>query len=580
MASQEQLIELKGPMGIAGGQRRLTVTRVGILFFSVATLSYLLGGATYLMAKEFMSVHAMSFVMVGGTSLMAAVIAYLFTLKPLEAAQQLAQKIAENPQAARVDAGAKGRMLAPLIDKLGEVLDKFVNMAFEVSKIIEKNSISLAETSFKTDKLDKNMQVLVTKSREIAAASENIFASTESVSGAARMAAAEAEQAQSDSIAGQSALRDAIAEIRRVSQKMESTAGLISSLEARSREVEGVSLSIREIADQTNLLALNAAIEAARAGESGRGFAVVADEVRKLAEKTVVANDQIGSMMAEIRTQTLVVSETMQELVGLTNKGVSQIDRAGDQLDGVLRHSSLLREQISSIAQGMEKNHGEVAQISDALNHMQEQVVVFERQIKDISEQSMALSELGETMFESMTDLAVDTLHNRMFQVAKKASDDVAAMFESAIRNGQISEVRLFDRSYQQIPGTNPPKQKTAFDDFTDRTSPSIQEAILSSCPEIIYAIAVDNNGYCPTHNKKFSQPLTGNYEKDLIGNRTKRIFDDRTGKRCGTNTKNMLLQTYKRDTGEVMHDICVPIRVNGKHWGGFRMGYRAKELG
>jgi hypothetical protein len=28
------------------------------------------------------------------------------------------------------------------------------------------------------------------------------------------------------------------------------------------------------------------------------------------------------------------------------------------------------------------------------------------------------------------------------------------------------------------------------------------------------------------------------------------------------------------------MHDICVPIRVNGKHWGGVRMGYRAKELG
>jgi methyl-accepting chemotaxis protein len=36
-----------------------------------------------------------------------------------------------------------------------------------------------------------------------------------------------------------------------------------------------------------------------------------------------------------------------------------------------------------------------------------------------------------------------------------------------------------------------------------------------------------------------------------------------------------MLLQTYRRDTGEIMHDLSVPIYVNGKHWGGFRLGYR-----
>jgi len=96
--------------------------------------------------------------------------------------------------------------------------------------------------------------------------------------------------------------------------------------------------------------------------------------------------------------------------------------------------------------------------------------------------------------------------------------------------------------------------------------------------PQLAYAGAVDNNGYFPTHNKKFSQPLTGDYDTDLVNNRTKRIFSDRTGKRCGANTKPFLLQTYKRDTGEVMHDLSVPIYVNGKHWGGFRVGYRSSH--
>jgi methyl-accepting chemotaxis protein len=37
-----------------------------------------------------------------------------------------------------------------------------------------------------------------------------------------------------------------------------------------------------------------------------------------------------------------------------------------------------------------------------------------------------------------------------------------------------------------------------------------------------------------------------------------------------------VLLQTYKRDTGEIMHDLSVPIYLQGTHWGGFRMGYKA----
>ncbi|MBL8484409.1 MAG: methyl-accepting chemotaxis protein, partial [Rhodocyclaceae bacterium] len=63
---------------------------------------------------------------------------------------------------------------------------------------------------------------------------------------------------------------------------------------------------------------------------------------------------------------------------------------------------------------------------------------------------------------------------------------------------------------------------------------------------------------------------------RDLTGNRTKRIFDDAVSKRGAKHQLPYLLQTYRRDTGEVMHDITAPIFVCGKHWGGFRIGYRA----
>jgi methyl-accepting chemotaxis protein len=91
---------------------------------------------------------------------------------------------------------------------------------------------------------------------------------------------------------------------------------------------------------------------------------------------------------------------------------------------------------------------------------------------------------------------------------------------------------------------------------------------------EISQVIANDTNGYVPTHNQRFCQPLTGDYAQDITGNRTKRLFDDRTGRRCGQHTDTMLLQTYKRDTVEVMHDLSVPLFVAGKHWRAVRMGY------
>ena len=147
-------------------------------------------------------------------------------------------------------------------------------------------------------------------------------------------------------------------------------------------------------------------------------------------------------------------------------------------------------------------------------------------------------------------------------------------MFEDAIDTGRIKKSALFSRQYREIAGTHPQKFSTDFDEFTDQVLPAIQEPILQRLSFIAYAGAVDDHGYFPTHNKKFSQPLTGDIDKDLVNNRTKRIFTDRTGSRCGSHTREFLLQTYKRDTGEVMHDLSVPIYVHGEHWGGFRVGY------
>jgi methyl-accepting chemotaxis protein len=234
------------------------------------------------------------------------------------------------------------------------------------------------------------------------------------------------------------------------------------------------------------------------------------------------------------------------------------------------------QNEIQQIASAS-RDHVEMAHvIADAILRIRDGLLVTEAELPLASKSAMVLAERAEGLFEAAVASGAQTSHDALRAVAQQAAHEVGRLFERAIANGEISEAALFDRQYRPIPNTNPPKHATAFDAFTDRVLPALQEKILQDMPQVAYAGAVDNNGYFPTHNRKFSKTLTGDYETDLVNNRTKRIFNDRTGMRCGANTKAFLLQTYKRDTGEVMHDLSAPIHVNGRHWGGFRIGYRS----
>lgn len=171
---------------------------------------------------------------------------------------------------------------------------------------------------------------------------------------------------------------------------------------------------------------------------------------------------------------------------------------------------------------------------------------------------------------------AVET-HARMPAMVQRAAREVGALFGKAVDAGRIKLEDLFDDNYVPIPNTRPQKYKTRFDDFTDQTVTPLQEQFVDQNGWVVYAISIDRKAYVPTHNRRFAQPLTGNEKVDFIGNRTKRIFDDPVGRRCGDHEQPFLLQTYRRDTGEIMHDISAPVYVKGRHWGGFRIGYKTE---
>ena len=163
---------------------------------------------------------------------------------------------------------------------------------------------------------------------------------------------------------------------------------------------------------------------------------------------------------------------------------------------------------------------------------------------------------------------------------AMEAGTALTRIFEQAVVRGEVSLEALFDTDYAEIPGTNPQQFRTKYLDWADRALPPFQEAFLAKDPRMAFCAMVDRNGFLPVHNKIYSHPQRpGDVAWNTANSRNRRIFNDPAGLAAARNTRSYLIQSYARDMGNgntvMMREIDVPIRVQGKHWGGFRTAYK-----
>ncbi|QSX35423.1 methyl-accepting chemotaxis protein [Shewanella avicenniae] len=463
-------------------------------------------------------------------------------------------------------------------DNTTPALDNYaqLNSARKIAKDASGIAIGGAEVSHFVDELKKTIKFSGDTAQSINRSASALSDSTIALSEHAQAVVEQAQQSKQLSIEGREFAVSGFNAIHTLSADVTSAAGHVTELKSKADAIEKITDVIDNLAAQTNLLALNAAIEAARAGDAGRGFAVVADEVRSLAAKTAESTQHIASMLADIRQQTDSTSTLMNRVVSRTAETVDAMSALEQRFDTIAVGVESSADALGQIDASLRDYRDTTAHISDAIGQISDLLQDTERRSDVISKQAFEFSQKTEGIFTALSVWKTDTFDQQVFHEAAAAADACGKLLAQGLASGEFSEQQLFNPNYQRIGTTEPAKYSTGFDRFTDQQFPAIQEPILSRLPAVIYAGAVDRKGYFPTHNKRFSQPLSGNQQQDIVNNRTKRLFNDPTGIRCGQHTEAMLLQTYKRDTGEVMHDLSVPIYVNGKHWGGFRIGFKA----
>jgi len=341
----------------------------------------------------------------------------------------------------------------------------------------------------------------------------------------------------------------------------------MNAIDKSANEITDIVEIINGIAFQTNILALNAAVEAARAGEHGRSFGIVATEVRALASRSAEAAKQIKTLIDNSREN--------------SSRGKLLAKNAESQMIDILNGVKSTAKQIKSIATatseqklGIQDAENAILDIQELTRKNQNLVSQISTETEELNQQAIYLNDAAKIFYLPTSEFSHD-FHQIAKNDAVEAAKKVAKKFEQLIQTGIISKNNLFNYHYTPIANTSPEKFSTPYDELCDKYLPGIQEPILDNNNSYVYAIVVDYNGYVPTHNNRFCKPLTGDPKVDLAGNRTKRIFSDRVGTLVGKHTNPYKLQTYRRDTGELIFDMSAPIYVNGEHWGGIRIGYR-----
>ena len=238
-------------------------------------------------------------------------------------------------------------------DEMGDTATAFNGFLEKLQAMVRDISVGVEKVNEASDLIRASVSSLAEGATAQASSVEETTAALEQMgvtiaqnADNARDTGTMAVSAATDARAGQDVIRQALAELQAISQKIR---------------------VIDDIAYQTNLLALNAEIEAARAGEHGRGFAVVAAEVRKLAEnsKTAAADvvqladstadvaEEAGRLLERIVPQVVRTADLVQDISNASSEqlaGIDQITQAVMQIESATRENTALAEELLQAA--------------------------------------------------------------------------------------------------------------------------------------------------------------------------------------------------------------------------------------
>jgi methyl-accepting chemotaxis protein len=298
------------------------------------------------------------------------------------------QKVMDNEAKAAHELYMNSRALVTLISLLS-ILFGIVSAAVILVKLSRTINRVVTDLSHNGDQVNLAAQQISSASQGLAQASteqasslEETVASVEELTSMVKVNSENARQA-----AELSNTTGAVA--ARGEKEIKDLVSSMNEISSDSKKIAEIINVIDDIAFQTNLLALNAAVEAARAGEQGKGFAVVADAVRALAQRSASAAKDITGLI--------------KGSVSKIEVGSSQANQSGAVLAEILDSVKKVVQLNNEIATASEEQSNGIAQISKALNQLDQTTQVNAAS----SEEAAAAAEELSAQAQSLSNVVI-----------------------------------------------------------------------------------------------------------------------------------------------------------------------------
>jgi len=377
---------------------------------------------------------------------------------------------------------------------------------------------------------------------------------------------------------GTELIRSSLSQIGSLLDLVDALGQHVSSFSAAMEQVKRSAKDIEDIAETTNILALNATIEAMRAGDAGRTFAVVASEVKGLANNTRQATIEISTTIDALGEEANVVIgriESGAQASGEAKASVARIENTiasvGELVEEVDRQNDVIARSTGTIS-------GHVDAVQRVLTSFDAAARMNEDKLQSAHGRMEELEMTASEMFDSLVQSGLSPQDSVMVERAQEFAAQLIDRTQAGIASAEISMAALFDRDYEPIPGSNPPRFRTALSDWADANWQPLLDEVKARDGRILAAACTNTDGFLPTHLSERSLSPTGDVPYDTKYCRNGRMILEPIDRKAKGSTAPYMMAVYRQEGDgtqyNVVRNVYIPLIIEGRRWGDFELAY------
>lgn len=308
--------------------------------------------------------------------------------------------------------GSFNEMTGSLRSLVSQIADNALTLSASSEELLassEQSSQAAKQVASSSQQLSEDFEKQFAGVNQANEAVQQMLTSTKLIDESAQEVARLVGQATAAAQNGKRSVVSIAGQMGEISEAVQEVNGVIEALGKNAHKIGEIVNVINEISTQTNLLSLNAAIEAARAGEAGRGFAVVAGEVRKLAEQSAASARNITHLVSTIQRQINHAVSSMQDGAGKVQAGLTISGEAQESFIHIETSVDEVNAKVESVNQNIHQlvdANVRIEQVMGIVSSVSETGISVSQETSAASQQQMSTTEEIENSAKSLAGLA------------------------------------------------------------------------------------------------------------------------------------------------------------------------------